>query len=241
MAQFYTDFSDQEPGGAPSGWTERWVTGGHAIVVVEAADATGGRVLRHVIAENNRRAFSWDAVPGASDVEIVARVRSNDADARFGVIARGAGEGPVRDNEDGFTTELEPGRHTSEQRPEERADEPQFVTRSYDHRQTKSPARPHGTGKQDGVTPFPWQPGEFTWLRLRLRGGADGVDVFARAWTGGVDDEPTEWIHEQPGSEPTEIGANGWVGITGQGTAGDREYDLIGVGTDGDPAPTAPV
>lgn len=239
MSRFFTDFSEYPAGDAPADWTQRWVLGGHTLQVVHVPEATAGALLRHEILENDRRAYSWDAVPGASQVEVVARLRTSDADARLGVIARGAGQGQQRDNEDGFTSEFEPGRYTAEQRPEDRANEPQHVTRSYDHRRTKSPDRPHGTGKQDGVTPYPWAPGEFHWLRLRVEDGSNGVEVRAKAWAGSADDEPAEWTHHEPASEPVTIGADGWTGITGQGTAGIREYDLIGVGTDGDTAPTA--
>jgi hypothetical protein len=241
MAQFFTDFSDYPAGEAPADWIERWILGGQALEVVEVADATGGKVLRHRITENNRRAFSWDAVPGASNVEVVARVRTSDADARFGVIVRGSGEGHVRDNEYGFTTELEPGRYTADRRPHDEADEPQHTTRSYDARMARTPERPHGTGKQDGMTTFRFEPGEWYWLRLRAVDGAQGVDVYAKAWSGAAEDELPDFSHARESSESADVGAEGWVGITGQGTAGIRDYDLVGVGTDGDEAPTRPV
>jgi hypothetical protein len=241
MAQFFTDFSDYPTGAPPADWTERWILGGQVLEVAEDAGGTGGKVLRHRITEDNRRAFSWEAVPGSSNVEIVARVRASDADARLGIIARGSGEGHVRDNEYGFTTELEPGRYTADRRPDDEADEPQHTTRSYDARMARTPERPHGTGKQDGMTTFPFELGEFHWLRLRAVEGEQGVDVYAKAWSGAAEDEPADWAHVRENSESADVGAGGWVGITGQGTSGIREYDLVGVGTDGDEAPTRPV
>jgi hypothetical protein len=50
-----------------------------------------------------------------------------------------------------------------------------------------------------------------------------------------------DFSHARESSESADVGAGGWVGITGQGTAGIRDYDLVGVGTDGDEAPTRPV
>lgn len=241
MAQYFTDFSEYPTGESPVDWVERWVLGGHSIEVAEIDGATGGKVLRHRITENNRRAFSWDAVPGSSNVEVVTRVRTSDVDSRFGVIARGSGEGHVRDDVYGFTSELESGRFTADRRPDDEADEPQHTTRSYDARAAKTPERPHAPGKQDGMTIFHFEPGEFYWLRLRVLDGEQGVDVYAKVWSGTAQDEPSDWTQSRENSESADVGAGGWVGITGQATGGIRDYDLVGVGTDGDDAPTRPV
>ncbi len=50
MAQYLTDFSDFPTGEPPANWRDAWIPGEHRLEVLEAKDATGGKVLRHRIA-----------------------------------------------------------------------------------------------------------------------------------------------------------------------------------------------
>ena len=50
MAQYLTDFSEYPTGEPPAGWRDAWIPGEHRLEVLEAKDATGGKVLRHRIA-----------------------------------------------------------------------------------------------------------------------------------------------------------------------------------------------
>lgn len=222
MAVFATDFSEYATGHQPADWTERWVAGGQRLSV-EAVPGEGN-VLRHVILEHSRRAWSWDAVGGADDVDIVTRLRASDADARLGVVARGAGSGRKRGGEYGWTSEIDFGGY-------------RFRTCSYDPRQRSRPDRPHGNGSLVGDTWARWHADEWHWLRLQLRVARDGyVAMKARLWVDGTG-EPSSWQHEHDRTDPAHLGRRGWVGITGQTSIGLREYAWFGVGTDGDRAP----
>lgn len=226
MAKHFTDFSEYESGRAPSDWKQRWVLGGHSATIETSDDGTNGKLLRHVVTEQERRALAWKAVKGASTVEVVTRVRAHEPGARFGIVARGAGRGDHRYNEDGFVLEFD------------RYEEPKFATVSYNRRSVDTPGRDHGgAAHRTGLTPFDWQVGEWYWLRLGLAHRSTGVDVRSRMWPDSID-EPKVWDHVEANAQPPYVGAGGWFGITGQRVAGARDYDLFGVGTNGDTAPT---
>lgn len=76
----------------------------------------------------------------------------------------------------------------------------------------------------------------WAWLRVRVEAIDDALQVKARAWRDG-EAEPDWWHYDVADIEPASVGANGWVGITGQRLDGIREYDVFSVGTDGDSAP----
>lgn len=224
----FTDFSEHSMGSSPEDWSERWVVGGQELEVIDRADATGGRALEHRILVPDRRAWSWDVPSGSSTVDIVTRMRADRPGARFGLIGRGAGEGTIRDQQDGFTVELESG-------------DPDMRSRGYDRRRSRTPERPHGTGHGADESSVGWRPDTWYWMRLNLQDGAGGVDLRAKVWSGAAEDEPADWQHVADGVDPNDVGADGWMGITGQHIEGVRHFDVFGVGTNGDTAPTGPM
>ncbi|MBE0489281.1 MAG: hypothetical protein IBX53_09380 [Halomonas sp.] len=240
MAQYFTDFSDYPTGEPPADWRDAWMPGEHRLEVQEAPDAIGGRVLRHSIDANNRRAWAWERVPrGASRHEVLTRMRSTSGDSRFGVIVRGDGEA-VRGTEHGVTCEFFKGaNHTLAEHEAPKLELRQtlfLLVYSPDGEASKGPERPHGVARIWGESFFPWEPNAWCWLRVRVDAVGDALQVKARAWRDG-EAEPDWWHYEVEDIEPASVGANGWVGITGQREFGVREYDVFSVGTEGDCAP----
>lgn len=239
MAQFLTDFSEYASGSAPDDWRCAWVPGDQRFEVTSDSGATGGKVLRHEVLQHNRRAWAWTKVPGASEVEILTRLRSDHADSRFGIIGRGGGAG-VRDTEEGISCELFSGRMrdlSPYDLPKQEIRPTAFLV-SYNpaEEQNRGPKRPHGIGMIRGESHYPWLPEAWQWIRLQLRDENGSIAVRVRVWTDGVP-EPTIWKYDASQTEPSSIGKAGFVGVTGQVVAGVREYDIFSVGTDGDPAP----
>ena len=230
MAQYFTDFSEYRVGSSPDDWAEEWVTGGQRMSVErEGSGPRAFQFLRHEILNDDRRAYAWRRVcGGASEVEIVARVRADDAGARFGVVGRGAGHARMRENEEGVVAEF-------------RSAEEDFTTRSYSLLSNPPASGEEHTGISIGDSRFGWKVNTWYWIRLRLSEGEGSVECYSRAWAGDPVDEPSQWIHSHGNALPLEAGRRGWVGVTGQRVAGVRDYDVFGVGTEGDVAPTQPV
>ncbi len=238
MAKYFTDFSEYPTGQTPDDWRDSWITGGHSLIVRDASGAMEGKVLEHRIEENDRRAWAWDRVPrGAAKVEILTRMRSSSGDSRFGIIARGDGEG-VRSTEQGVTCEFFKGSNhkvVEHEAPKLELRQTLFLD-SYnpEGEQLRGPERPHGVAKIWGESFFPWVPGKWFWLRLQVEERDGYLCARARAWD---ELEPDWWHYDVENIEPATVGANGWVGITGQRLEGVREYDFFSVGTEGDSAP----
>lgn len=239
MAQFATDFAEYEVGVAPSDWTNAWVPNEQRFEVAESQGALGGKVLQHEIDVHNRRAWRWTKVPGADEVEVVAKVRSSSPDSRFGILCRADGA-QKRDTEEGVSLELFTG-HLRDEAPFE-APRQEFRQTiffgTYDPAQEaqRGPARPHGIGRPRVEEYFPWEANAWYWMRLQSRNEDGFIAVRFTVWPDGVE-EPSQWRHDIQRTEPDYVGAQGWVGITGQRTEGVREYDYFAVGTDGDSAP----
>ena len=240
MAQYLTDFSDYPTGAAPSDWRDAWIPGEHRLEVQEATGAIGGKVLRHRIDVNNRRAWAWERVPrGGGCHEVLTRVRSTSGDSRFGVIVRGDGEG-LRGTEQGVTCECFKGaNHALVKHEMAKLEQRQtlfLIVYNPEGEALRGPERPHGVAKIWGESFFPWEPNAWCWLRVRVETVDNALQVKARAWRDG-ETEPNWWHYDVADVEPASVGANGWVGITGQRESGVRDYDIFSVGTEGDSAP----
>ncbi|WP_159622058.1 hypothetical protein [Ruania rhizosphaerae] len=239
MAQFATDFSEYETGRAPHDWVNAWVPAEQRFEVAEVEGALGGKALQHEIEVHNRRAWRWTAVPGSDEVEVLARLRSSSADSRFGILCRADGA-QQRDTEEGVSLELFCG-HLRDEAPFEAPRQEMRQTvffGTYDPAQEaqRGPARPHGIGRPRVEEYYPWQAGEWNWMRLQARNEGGFIAVRFTVWSDGTP-EPQQWRHDIIRTEPDHVGRQGWVGITGQRTEGVREYDYFAVGTDGDRAP----
>jgi hypothetical protein len=72
----------------------------------------------------------------------------------------------------------------------------------------------------------------FVMIKLKTR----GTSIQTRQWSDGAQETAT-W---NASATDTSIAAGGWVGIM-PGGLGGLDIDFIGIGTDGDPAPTSPI
>lgn len=238
MAQYFTDFSEYKTGSPPNDWSSAWVKGDQRFEIVDDEKCNGGKVLQHEVLSHNRRAWSWDKVPGSNNVEILTKLRSNHPNSRFGIIGRGGGTGE-RGTEEGITCELFNG-ETRDLAPH---DLPKQELRStlflvgYNPEEeiNRGAKRPHGIAMIRGEAHHPWTPGSWQWIRLKLVDIDGFVSASARVWKDG-DNEPSIWKYDLPKTEPSSIIKAGFVGITGQIVGGIREYDVFSVGTNGDPA-----
>ena len=73
------------------------------------------------------------------------------------------------------------------------------------------------------------------WYYVRAR--FNGTNVKLKAWSGDLVDEPSDWGIETTNSD---ISGAGWVGFFNF-NSGTVEYDFLGVGTNGDTAPSSAV
>ncbi|MDI6872556.1 MAG: hypothetical protein QME79_14630 [Bacillota bacterium] len=88
-----------------------------------------------------------------------------------------------------------------------------------------------GSGTLLASVSYPWSANTWYWIRLR----ASGQAIKVRAWADGSE-EPTNWLIETADSGL----ASGWAGAYAA-TANTHDFDVAGIGTGGDPAPTSPV
>lgn len=72
----------------------------------------------------------------------------------------------------------------------------------------------------------------YNWYRFRV----SGSDVKMKAWADGAS-EPAGWDF---GVTDTQITAAGWVGLYNRSLS-DAYYSFVGIGTNGDSAPTGPI
>lgn len=238
MAQFFTDFSEYKTGSPPYDWHSGWVEGDQRFMIVNDKNCIGGKVLQHEVFSHNRRAWFWDAIPKTENIEILTKLRSNNPNSRFGIIGRGGGNGQ-RGTEEGVTCELFNGEIrdlSSHDLPKQELRSTLFLV-SYNPSEelNRGAKRPHGIAMIRGEAHYPWTPGSWQWIRLRIVDINGSVSVSARVWADG-ESEPSFWKYDLPKTEPSSILKTGFVGITGQIVGGIREYDIFSVGTNGDPA-----
>ncbi|MGM0437498.1 MAG: hypothetical protein ACQEQD_04435 [Bacillota bacterium] len=74
-----------------------------------------------------------------------------------------------------------------------------------------------------------------TWYWMRLR--VNGSDIKAKVWEDG-ETEPESWDIEET---DTGITGTGWVGVGGYIHDSIRDFDVVGVATNGDAAPAEPI
>ena len=213
MTQWFTDFASDTVGAAPGGWTERWVTTGGQVEVLDTglpAGALGSRAVRMTLSGNNRYAVSWD-VPGTptGDVEIVmhAYFSGITGGTRRRLILHGSGAAGA---EQGYFIE---------EIANTRTDLAKYVA---------------GTGPTVIAPAVNSAPMGWRWMRLQR----SGTTIRYRTW-GDSDLEPETW----DGSViDTSLGL-GWLGFGSFASTSVLSrsiwVDAFGVGTGADGAPTA--
>lgn len=77
------------------------------------------------------------------------------------------------------------------------------------------------------------------WFRFRINGTGGTTSCYAKSWAGAIGDEPAWQINGATNTNGPS--AAGWVGVAGYSLANTAIYKQIGVGTNGDSAPSAAV
>lgn len=196
---------DYPIGAPPCRWTERWMAANDWAVAVDSA--TGKKGLTVASGSTVRRLLSWDYVPVADTVEILAKVRPG-TDLAAAVCARVAG---AAGSDNAYCTALRGGTQLQVG---------QLVA---------------GTQNILWNGDFPYGNGYY-WIRFHLEGSAIKAKAWAdNASDPYLANEPG-WLIENtlPAGPPP---APGRVGVsTGDGTAGPR-FEWFSVGLRGLPAP----
>lgn len=211
MGTYFTDFSEYTTDAQPSDWTKRWHTTMTAVVRADAG-ATGGKVLELDVSSNNRCIVTWDEIDGDAnrdEIEVLFRGRSSAA----------SGDGPaaiVRGSGDDTSETAYRGGIA-------------FVGEDGQDRVVKFVNATFGALANNVDD---WSADTFYWMRFQVHSTA----LKFRRWAGAIGDEPVAWDIETTDSD---ISAAGWVGFFAFGDGEILELDLIGVGTNGDAAPSA--
>jgi len=212
MSQFWTDFSSDTTGAAPSGWTLAGFLAGEC-TVVETAGARGGKELYVNPTTNARRTAVWDLPGAAADQEILVRLRSTTATAaRYPAM--------LRKNSDGASLQCYTVKLT-------------YVDALRGGRYNTGYAD-LGTAdvSKTGLYNFD-SPTKYFYIRMRIV----GTSYKVRAWNADSV-EPTTWDIELTDST---LSSAGGAGIFAYYSGSGMYIDSIGVGTGGDAAPDASV
>lgn len=226
MAQYFEDFSGYTAGDdptvdGPAGLTERWDTSFGSAEIVSYAGAPSGKAMRISKSAAGRYAISLDAVdsdPDRDDVEVRVLVRVTSALMADGVnwgwaIARGSGttSGGLSTNETGYAGNAYQGGTFRKLR----------VT-VYDGGSSS-------LALDTGNTDWPGTVDSAFWLTMKVSGTSLTVGTA-------LEGTPETAIRESTGTDSS-ISGVGWVGT---GVFSDVNVDIlaIGVGTNGDAAPT---
>lgn len=220
MAQYWDDFTANDIGTAPAGWTSR--TNSLALEVVADAEATGGKSLK--IGPGSALVLisfvSFDAVTSdanRADFEVLVRSRATTANSNGQNLCGAAGRvfttSTATSGFNGYTA----GRRFTGWRD-------RLIS-------TVSGGTVTILGTTAGTTV---DAEVYAFGRFRV----SGTTLKYRSWGGALEDEPTTWEVETTNS--THSGA-GWVGIWRNLLTNDVHVDFVGVGTGGDAAPSGPV
>lgn len=211
MSQYFNDFSHYPTGAQPSDWVKRWNTGAETWNVLADGAAAGGKLLQSSIAAQDDRVLSWNLVDGTQNIELVAKVRTSSVTAYQNHLhLRGSGTGSSKGS---YYLVLYQNTTSTYMILE------QWFNNTYYSIQT--------------VTK-PLSPNTWYWMRFR----ANGNVLQAKMWADGTA-EPAGWDIAYTDSTGTANNGAGWAGVGGYSTAGLRDFDVIGVGTNGDTAPTS--
>jgi len=217
MTTYFTDFGDGYSLGdlLAQGWTRR--IGSSDPVIVEDAAASNGRAVDLDSTFNSHDFISWDLIdddPDRDQAEVVMRVRIpswSGSQRRVGAQVRGSENSGYY----GY--------------PGGSSDSGIARMDSGSHNNLASET---DSGLNDTT--------DYFYLRFQCHTVNGDVDLKYRTWTGTVGDEPSAWNLETTDSSNEKITSVGNVGIKVYHFS-DQFVDWIGVGTNGEAAPTEPV
>lgn len=210
MAQYFDDFSGSNVDSFPQGWTPRLDSQTSDWTVNPEQGATGGKYLQYNVAGTSRRAISLDAAD--------ADEGRFDAEILFRVRA----ESLATDDEmyamfRGSGTVADANLYRFGIRGSTvRLD-------AYKDGSFQGLASESG-GQQSGDTNV--------WFFAKAQ--CIGTTHKVKSWLGTVGDEPSDWQAETTDTDITDVG---WLGLFSF-RDGTIDIDYVGIGTNGDPAPT---
>lgn len=212
MAQYFDDFSANAEGpGLPVGFTERWNTSSNTFSVVADADAMGGKLFRAVKSGQSDTLVTMDAINPDLNTDTV-EVLTRYRSLSFSSVSGGIALKSSGGNNTRNGLTFESGHNTSLRVIA-------FINNVF----------------SVGATDSSFAPAYNTWNYYKAKFAA-GV-VYYKAWAGAIRDEPGIWNISY---SETRIPGGGWAGMYPYGDT-THDYDFIGIGTNGDPAPTGPV
>lgn len=220
MAQYFDDFTANDIGTAPAGWTSR--TNAMALEVVADAEATGGKALKvgpgPALIQHSFASF--DAVTAdanRADFEVLVRSRATTTNASGQNLCGAAGRV--------FTTSTASAG---------------FNGYTAGRRFTGWRDRLISTVSGGTVTILGTTAGTTVGLEVYAFGRfrVAGTTLQYRSWSGALEDEPTSWDVETTNSTH---GSAGFIGVWRNLLTNNVHVDFFGVGTGGDAAPSGPV
>jgi len=216
----FTNFSEYATGVIPDDWTPIWRTEDQTWAVREKGGTVGGKVLEHTAISGLRRLIRWDSAGlNIIDVEVVGRVRNQDT-ATFvtqnSLVVRGSGGGTV---ETGYQCRIQPI-----------GAEWYLQLVSF-----KNGAAVLLTNPGLNITDIGYTGGNWFWIRLRVIGNV----IQGKGW---LDGNPEPGDFQLIFNDTTDPILSGGVGCSAfSHLAGPRDFDVFGVGYDGDTAPMTDV
>lgn len=214
MAQYFTDFSEYTTGSQPDDWSPFYASDG-VWTVVEDATALGGKALRgEDQSTSGLRGLLWDDVnsdPARANVEAVIRYKlnSHDSTALVFLLVRGSGSW-----------------HTTDA---------SYYAGAQALNKRRIVKRVSGAPTTLEEVSYTLSTGVWAWMRVRVAGSS----LTVKHWLDS-ESEPSAWTFE---STQSELSDAGFVGIAiGAGISTPKTiatFDVFGVGTGGDSAPTS--
>jgi len=213
MAQYWTDFSGDTIGSAPADWST-FLSTPTAFEVEADAGAEGGKALLFDGLTNTRQGASWDDIDSDAnrdDVEILTRFKYDGLGTLGGAVVFGRGSGASSGTATAYYVFL---RSPTEFRLA------RYVSGSFSALATGGTAPNAATD---------------TYIYCRFQ--ITGTTIRAKVWGGTLGNEPGTWGLTTTDSSITGVGKAGIWDFSGAGIT----YDWIGVGTNGDAAPSSAV
>ena len=229
MAQYYTDFNNDTLGSIPNDWSDVWGSYGGDARVDESSilpsgweSLVGPKYLRYQDVGNfNRAALKYDGLAESVVSEIRGILRSSRPTNTSSIVTLVlCGGGLTSGTRTGYVLVIRPGNGNYEIR---RKLNGSFVT-------VASGTLPSSYANQDTA-------GSFHGRLEVVESGGSNVIVRSKVWST-LNTEPTVWDLAYEDTSPLSAG---WQAFGSFGSSSFYGAGRVGIGTNGDPAPTVPV
>lgn len=199
-----TQFEGVIPYEAPAKWTSRWDADTQLVGTIDSRLPSGKGIEFQITGTDALHFWSWDLLPNIRDVSVITCLipRSSNTDA--GVIARGSGSAG---SEVGYQCGIKDGT-------------------------TLQIVKHTGSGNSvlTSMT-FNYEDDDLVWIRFDAinsvsLGGASGVTLRAKVWTGSIEDEPDNFMLSANDTS-NEIDEAGWAGLMNFDAAGAPHFGFF--------------